>query len=141
MKISITLPDDIAEELSRRADRDELVSRAVAVALHRNGPPQSSSARLDLDDELSALARAWRDARGATSSSLKAAMHPAYQRIIGKGSAAVPFLLRQLRERPDHWFWALMAITGEDPVAPEQRGNLPQMADAWLAWGEAEGYV
>jgi len=91
---------------------------------------------MDLDDELSALAREWKAARGASSSSLKAAMHPAYQTIIEKGSAAVPFLLRQLEERPDHWFLALMAITGQDPVAPEQHGYLSQMAAAWLDWRE-----
>ena len=39
----------------------------------------------------------------------------------------------ELRREPDHWFWALIAITGEDPVAPKDRGKLQEMTDAWLA--------
>lgn len=52
---------------------------------------RSSGARADLEKELSALAGEWKAARGAGSSIQKAVMHPAYQRIIGKG--AVPVLL------------------------------------------------
>jgi hypothetical protein len=66
-------------------------------------------------------------------------LHPAYQRIIGMGTAAVPFLLCELERRPDHWFWALTAITGADPVKPEHRGKLREMANAWLKWGKEQG--
>lgn len=102
---------------------------------------QTAEPFTDLDRELSALASEWRAARGISSSSRKAAMHPAYQRMIGKGTAAVPFLLRQLQEKPDHWFLALMAITGKDPVPRESQGKIKEMADAWVAWGKAEGYI
>jgi len=104
------------------------------------GDPKRQAAEpfTDLDRELSALASEWRAARGVSSSSRKAAMHPAYQRMIGKGLVAVPFLLRQLQERPDHWFVALMAITGKDPVPQESQGKIKEMADAWVAWGKAE---
>jgi hypothetical protein len=60
-------------------------------------------------------------------------MHPAYQQIIGLGPAGVPLLLRELEREPDHWFWALRAITGEDPVPEEARGRLREMAAAWLS--------
>ena len=70
----------------------------------------------------------------------KMSLHPAYQRIIGMGQPVVPLILRDLEQEPDHWFWALQSITGENPVLPEQRGNLELMATAWLAWGKANGY-
>lgn len=43
MKIVITLPDDIAEQVRRRPDRDEFVSRAVADALAQETPESSAS--------------------------------------------------------------------------------------------------
>ena len=35
---------------------------------------------------------------------------------------------------PDHWFPALEAITGANPVPESDFGNLAKMADAWLGW-------
>lgn len=68
-------------------------------------------------------------------------MHPAYQRIIGFGLPAVPLILAELRRELDHWFWAFKAITGEDPVPAERRGNMKEMAEIWLEWGRQRGYV
>src|SRR5215467_7979368 len=94
------------------------------------------------DEELSALAAEWKRTRPRASSSIvKLAMHPAYQRIIGKGRAALPFILRELEREPDHWFWALSAITGEDPVAEEDRGCFEAMTRAWIKWGRQRGYI
>lgn len=42
MKISITLPDELAEQVSQRADRDEFVLRAVTAALQREAPEPSA---------------------------------------------------------------------------------------------------
>jgi hypothetical protein len=69
------------------------------------------------------------------------AMHPAYQQIIGLGNEAVPLLLRELKKEPDHWFWALKAITGVDPVEPTQRGRVKEMAGAWLRWGKEQELI
>lgn len=68
-------------------------------------------------------------------------MHPAYQRIIGLGPIAIGLILRELQERPEQWFWALKALTGEDPVSPQSRGQVAAMTAAWLAWGQQRGYV
>lgn len=86
------------------------------------------------------LAREWRAARTPTSSASRMAAHPAYLRIIGMGARAVPFILRELKERPDHWFAALHAITGASPVPEHARGRLAQMADAWVEWGRENGF-
>jgi hypothetical protein len=67
-------------------------------------------------------------------------MQESYQRIIGMGPDAVPFLLRELERKPGHWFWALYAITGINPIPPESEGNLKGMAKAWINWGKQQGY-
>jgi hypothetical protein len=85
------------------------------------------------------LVEAWRRDVRLTSSLTDMVLHPAYQRIIGMGVESVPFLLRELERKPDHWFWALTAITGVDPVPTEDRGKLRKMADAWLRWGKEQG--
>lgn len=89
------------------------------------------------------LVKEWLVQRGAKASMTQAAMCPAYQTIIGMGGDAVPLLLKRLESEgddPDHWFWALKAITGNDPVPETDRGNLQQMATAWLNWGRQNGY-
>ena len=87
------------------------------------------------------LVAVWKEQTEHLSSATKMAMHPAYQQIIGMGPVAVPWLLGELRREPDHWFWALWAITGADPIPPENRGKVVEMAQAWLKWGEANGYL
>src|ERR1700687_4065288 len=78
----------------------------------------SRPAESRLEDHFRELARQWKEATEFTSSTTQMVMHPAYQQIIGMGREALPFLLAELRRKPDHWFWALKAITGEDPVPP-----------------------
>jgi hypothetical protein len=67
--------------------------------------------------------------------------HPAYQAIIALGPAVVPFVLHDLEREPAHWFEALQAITGADPVTPAQWGNIPAMSAAWLRWGREQGII
>jgi hypothetical protein len=86
------------------------------------------------------LAQEWRDATVFNSSATAMAMHPAYQQIIGMGDAALPMIFQELRREPDHWFWALKAITGEDPVAESDRGQIDKMTTAWLNWADQHGY-
>jgi len=87
------------------------------------------------------LVTQWKAARTATSSVTEMVTHPAYQKIIGMGGKAVPFILSELRadgEEPDHWFWALRVLTDVDPVQLEDRGDIVKMAKAWLEWAEKE---
>ena len=62
--------------------------------------------------------------------------HPAYQEIIGLGIPVLSLILAELESDPDHWFWALKAITGVDPVPEEHLGDLQLMARDWLSWAE-----
>jgi hypothetical protein len=81
----------------------------------------------------------WKEATIFTSSGTELVLHPAYQQIIGMGPEALPLILDELHREEDHWFWALKSITGEDPVAPSDRGNLPKMTEAWLRWARTPG--
>ena len=65
---------------------------------------------------------------------------PAYQKIIGMGQDAVPFLLRELETDVDNCLLALMMITDENPVSEDQRGDGAAMAQAWVRWGKQHGY-
>ncbi len=97
-------------------------------------------ARKDLDKRFAELASQWKRERGPHSSSARLAEHAAYQAIIALGPGVVPLLLGELEREPEHWCRALAALTGADPVPPESRGKLREMADAWLGWGRAQGY-
>ena len=92
-------------------------------------------------DGFADLAETWRRETAVISSSTEIAMHPAYQQIIGMGWAVVPLILQELRREPDHWFWALEAITGEDHVPPEAAGKVRAMAQAWVDWGIRRGLL
>lgn len=93
-----------------------------------------TSRRGALEFEFARLASEWKTATEFESSVTRIAMHPAYQRIIGMGAPALPLILRDLESTHDAWFWALRAITGEDPVPPEERGVIHLMVLAWLKW-------
>ena len=101
---------------------------------------QPASRRLaGVEGRFMELAETWRRDTSHLSSVTEMAMHPAYQQIIGLGWAAVPRILRELERRPDHWFWALKAITGIDPVPALARGRIAEMAAAWIQWGRDQG--
>jgi len=56
------------------------------------------------------------------------------------GPAVVPLILRDLEQKPDHWFWALRAITGDNPVKLEKCDRMKLMTQVWIEWGKEHGY-
>ena len=64
-----------------------------------------------------------------------------YQNIIGMGPEVVPLILAELEKEPDHWFWALEAITGENPVNENDAGDMEASAKAWVKWGRQNGLL
>jgi hypothetical protein len=104
-------------------------------------PPESVSETQLLQETFEALAERWREDTAVMSSVTQMSMHPAYQRIIGMGPKVVPLILRELEREPDHWFWALTFITGEDPVPPEDAGDIRRMTEAWLRLGRQRGLL
>lgn len=70
------------------------------------------------EERFTRLSEQWRKDSRFMSSVHQMVLLPSYQCIIGMGWPAVPFILNDLKNNPQHWFWALRAITDIDPVAP-----------------------
>lgn len=86
--------------------------------------------------DFSALAATWKSETRSFSNVTKRAIHPAYQQIIGMGESAVPLILDDLaRNGPNDWYWALTAITGDNPITEDMAGDMEAMTEAWLRWG------
>ena len=101
-----------------------------------------ADARSDKRFKFQDLVRQWRNQRGVTSSITEMAMLPPYQKIIGMGKDAIPFILDDLADNgPNDWFWALTAITDINPITPEIAGNMVAMTEAWLQWGKNAGFL
>jgi hypothetical protein len=86
----------------------------------------------------------WKEDTAPLSSVTKMVSHPSYLRIIGlakysTGDALEKLLLRELEQEPDHWFDALSAITGENPVGPQD--DFDEAVAAWLRWGRERGII
>jgi hypothetical protein len=85
------------------------------------------------------LAARWREDTEFHSSPKILFEHPAYQEIIGFGPDVLPLLLKDMEETGSFWFWALKAITGENPVPYADRGDIPRVTEHWLNWGRERG--
>lgn len=125
-----------------------LSSAVMKLLQQRQSPTATGSARFSSDpvsclakEQFDELADEWRQETALTSSMSEIVLNAAYQRIIGMGWAAVPLIMEELSRSPDHWFWALRSITGANPVAPDQEGDLDAMTQAWLRWGRRIGLV
>jgi hypothetical protein len=118
--------------------RQGVVREKVVANLLRSPPLPAETAKLERFPE---LAVTWKAERGPTSSARRMATHPAYQEIIDLGPRAIPLLLREAEQRPDHWFWALHTLTDAEPVPESGRGKLAEMARAWAQWGRERGYI
>lgn len=106
-------------------------------------PPKLISGQWGLVDETELNFREslqeWKQGTKFSSSTSDLITHPAYLRIIGLGSPVLPYLLAELRAHPDHWFWALEAISGTDPAGPND--NFDVRVEKWLMWGSKLGLI
>ena len=93
----------------------------------------------ELEQEFQELAKQWYRETRMLSFIRQKAVHPAYQKIIGMGSGALPFILRELRDRGGDWLWALEAIARKNPAGGTT--NFKDAAAAWLAWGRQNLYI
>ena len=95
----------------------------------------------EMRDRFRRLAAEWKQQSRYLSNTAQMAMLWPYQRIIGMGWPAVPLILEELGREPDQWFWALEAITEENPVPPDAAGHVHRSADAWGRWGRDRGLI
>jgi hypothetical protein len=96
---------------------------------------------IDINDLFEELKTDWKNKTHYMSNSAQMAAVRSYQRIIGLGPPALPLIFKELERETDHWFWALEAISGENPVLSTQAGKVEEMAKAWIEWGRQQGLV
>ncbi|BAU12607.1 hypothetical protein LEP3755_31380 [Leptolyngbya sp. NIES-3755] len=118
--------------------KQEALERSLNLQLQSIAQSRSDQ---DVEQRFRALAADWRRKTAQYPILFDRLVHPSYQKIIGLGSAVVPTLLRELKQKPDHWFWALEAIVGDSPVQKNHEGMIPRMIEDWLEWGRNQGYV
>lgn len=111
----------------------------LAPAVPMLPPPRTSAETESKREEFSSLAERWRNDTKYLSITSKAVSHPDYFQIVAMGSAAIPLILEELRDRPAHWFVALRALAKTDPVPRD--ANPSAARQAWLEWGRHHGYI
>ena len=125
--------DDVREHVARRAR--ERAKRPGEDLVFEWADESHAAIR----HQFEAHADIWRrETRGAPFL-ITRVTHWAYQRIIGLGPSALPLILRELERETDHWFWALNAISGDDPAAG--LGDFEVAAARWLEWGRDAGLL
>ncbi len=92
-------------------------------------------------DQFEELFQKWQSETALLSSGTAIVSHTAYLQIVSMGEVVTPFILLKLLENPQHLFYALYQITGENPVPLAHAGNLQQMTLDWLSWGQTKGYL
>lgn len=147
-EISITVPDQDLQQLQKIATNLNISTKDL-ILIGIKDLLNSSRYVIEHDVEHSsevakkfyALASQWESEVEGMSSTVQMSQHPAYQEIVSMGDQIIPLLLRELKNNPLYWLSALSQITGENPIKPEQRGKIKQMASAWLEWGKNQGYI
>lgn len=94
-----------------------------------------------IQERFDALRDAWKSKTRHLSNSAQIALDFSYQQIIGLGPQAIPLILKELARETDHWFWALEAISGENPVPHKDAGDVEASAQAWIKWGRERGVL
>lgn len=83
-----------------------------------------------------ALKDRWKEETVFVSSATDLISNSAYREIISLGKVAVPWIIRELRKKNDHWFYALEKITGENPIEKKNIGLVEKMSENWISWAE-----
>ena len=76
----------------------------------------------------------WRNETMFSSSITEITNNSAYRSIIGLGTEVIPLIIKDLEINENHWFSALEALTGENPIKKEHRGIVKFMKNDWLDW-------
>ena len=142
-------PNDWAIEHGEPRYIIDLVKRVTTVSVRtveivRNLPYLRfhDGAELPADPEtFRQLADRWEEDTVYLSNPRQIAQHPAQQEILEMGMAAVPLILKRLKDLGGSWFSTLRSITAADPVPPQDRGNVSAMTEVWLNWGKRNGYA
>lgn len=133
----VTIADTRQHEVViTRSSFDVPTNTVTVVSSHRIAVPT-----VEDEQRFRRLADEWREKARALSSDSDIVSIFAYHQIIGMGQRALPLIFNELHNHGGRWFWALRAITGENPVRPEDRGNVRRMTETWLEWARDRDYV
>jgi hypothetical protein len=83
-------------------------------------------------NEFLKLSKQWKEETKILSDSNKIYTNQNYIDIINIGPKAIPFILKDWENSNAHWFHALYKITGENPIHPDNNGNIIKMKEDWI---------
>jgi len=107
----------------------------------RSNRISSTQAAESIHERFRELRDDWKSKTRHLSNTAQIALVFSYQKIIGMGPDVVPLILSELEKEPDHWFWALEAITDENPVSESDAGDVEASARVWVQWGRDRGLL
>jgi hypothetical protein len=102
---------------------------ALVISKHHRAPKSAEPSSV----KFARLAAEWKRDTRFVSVVRQKMTHHAYLKIIGMGKDALPFILKDLDDQPADWIPALISITEENPVNPDD--SFEQAVKAWLKWG------
>ena len=129
--------EDISADPTRRLTHLVFVSTASVIGVVEDVAGDENI----LEETFIRLRDEWKTEAAFSSSVTEVAASRPYLEIVGMGWDVLPLILKDLGDDLDHWFLALAAITRENPVPRESRGDMDKMRAAWLDWGQRRGLV
>jgi hypothetical protein len=115
-------------------DRQQLIIRNIEADVHYRSA--LSLQKTNINNLFRYLCAWWRHDTRFSSDLEEIVDHPAYRTVIALGNEVVPLIIEDLKKKPDHWFYALIDITGENPITPDIRGDVEKMSQAWIDWAK-----
>lgn len=105
-------------------------------------PTQMSiNEKLFLEIKFLMLAQKWYEETRFFSFAQDREKNESYQAILAMGKEILPFILKEMQNKGVLWFSALRAISGENPMKPEHKGNTEKIKQDWIAWGQKKGII
>ena len=131
--------DDVERSVNRRTVRRACVRERDAATATKSKPFLVT--HHDKEEQFKALAKKWKRETEILGNLSKIVMHPDYQRIMAMGPDVLPFILRDLSQKPGHWFWALHNLVPIDQDPAEGTTTIEDARQAWLEWGRKNHYL
>jgi uncharacterized protein YukE len=97
-------------------------------------PIRVDSPASDVEAQFNELAQQWYRETRMLSFINQKIMHPAHKRIVRLGREALPFILREVKNKRGDWFWTLGMLVDDDQNPPKGIPNYKQASEAWMEW-------
>jgi hypothetical protein len=98
----------------------------------------------DIETEFQREAEVWAKETAHLSSPQQRFQHPSYTTILEMAKdnryQVIRLMLEDMQANRREWFWALKALTHENPVDQKDSGYKDKMISAWVRWGRRQGY-